>query len=119
MKPLQKLIRLEYLLLAAAIYVAYVVAGFAWYWPFVLFLAFDIGMVGYLLNTKIGAVVYNLSHSFAIPALVLMAFFIFQNEILLFISLLWLFHITVDRTFGYGLKHSDSFHHTHLGNLKK
>ncbi|MFN3866237.1 MAG: DUF4260 family protein, partial [Demequina sp.] len=27
----------------------------------------------------------------------------------------WVFHVGVDRALGYGLKHADSFRHTHLG----
>ena len=117
MKQLQNVIKVEYILLATVVYIAYLASGFAWYWPFVFFLVFDVSMIGYLFNTKIGAITYNIVHSAVIPTLLLALFFVLHYEALLFISLLWLFHITVDRACGYGLKHSDSFHHTHLGKL--
>jgi hypothetical protein len=37
----------------------------------------------------------------------------------LFVSLVWFFHIFVDRALGYGLKHTEGFHHTHLGPVGK
>lgn len=112
------LLKTEYILASLATIVAYLAAGFEWYWLLVFFLAFDISALGYLFNTRIGAFTYNLAHSLIGPTLLLSSYFPTHNQIILFISLLWFFHIFVDRAFGYGLKHSDSFHHTHLGRLK-
>ncbi|WP_281964856.1 DUF4260 family protein [Serinicoccus marinus] len=37
----------------------------------------------------------------------------------LFVAGTWAFHIAVDRLLGYGLKFTDSFAHTHLGEIGK
>jgi hypothetical protein len=62
-----------------------------------------------------GALTYNLGHSLIGPALALGWFYIGGPSIALVVGCVWLAHIGMDRLFGYGLKHSDSFHHTHLG----
>ena len=114
-KPIHYLVKFEYLILAVLIALFYVkVGGYAWYWLIVLFFAFDISMVGYLFNSKVGAIVYNIGHSLIGPSLVAMLYIVTGSVPALFITLLWLFHIFVDRALGMGLKHPTSFHHTHL-----
>jgi hypothetical protein len=116
---MKNILKFEYLLLAIAVAIVYLSQGFSWYWLVVLFVLFDISLAGYLLDNKIGAVTYNLVHSVIGPVLLMMAYILFDNKTLLFIDLLWFFHIAVDRTLGYGLKHSEGFHHTHLGKVGK
>ncbi|WP_022923235.1 DUF4260 family protein [Serinicoccus marinus] len=36
-----------------------------------------------------------------------------------FVAVTWAFHSAVDRLLGYGLKFTDSFAHTHLGEIGK
>jgi hypothetical protein len=88
-----------------------------WYW--VLFLTPDVGMLGYLFNTKIGAVMYNLFHHKGIAIAFYIAGLAFANEPLQFTGLLLFGHSAFDRIFGYGLKFSDHFKHTHLGWLNE
>lgn len=76
-------------------------------------------MVGYLANSKAGALTYNIGHSLIGPALLVAVYIATSNQIVLFASLIWLFHILVDRALGYGLKHTTSFNHTHLGTIGK
>ena len=45
--------------------------SFSWWWYLALILLPDIGMLGYLLNTKTGAITYNLFHHKAIALLIL------------------------------------------------
>ncbi len=40
--------------------------GFSWWWFPLLILTPDIGMLGYLFNPKIGAIIYNIIHHRAI-----------------------------------------------------
>lgn len=79
----------------------------------------DLSMVGYLINTKTGALLYNLFHH----KLLGVAFLIFGfwlNTPLLFLAGVILFgHSAMDRVFGYGLKFNDSFKNTHLGWIGK
>ena len=84
-----------------------------WLWIF-LFLSPDISMVGYFINTTVGAVLYNLFHHKLTAALVIAAGYLMHNDITLFIGLLLYAHSCFDRVFGYGLKFTDSFKHTHL-----
>jgi hypothetical protein len=85
-------------------------------WPLflLLFLWPDIFMLGYLLNVRVGAALYNLAHTTTGP-LVLGAIAAFQNwrHALLF-ALIWMAHIGFDRMLGYGLKYPTFFKDTHL-----
>jgi len=87
-----------------------------WVWV-VLFFTPDIGMLGYMINTRIGAVTYNLFHHKGIALLLAALGYYFQNEMLLAVGLLLFAHASFDRIWGYGLKYPDSFKHTHLGSL--
>ena len=117
---MKRIISAEYLVAAVLVAVFYVVVGdFAWYWLPVLFVLVDISMVGYAISNRVGALVYNTGHSLIGPALLALIYIATTNEIVLFITLTWLFHVFVDRALGYGLKHVEGFHHTHLGQIGK
>ncbi|TYP99433.1 uncharacterized protein DUF4260 [Tenacibaculum adriaticum] len=93
---------------------------YAW-WIFPAFILLpDIGMVGYLFNTKIGAITYNLFHNKAIALTILVTgMFILKNEFYTLIGVILFSHSAMDRFFGYGLKYPDSFKNTHLGKIGK
>jgi hypothetical protein len=117
---MKKVVSLEYVLAAIVLVVFYIsVGGFAWYWLPISFLAFDISMAGYFINNRIGALSYNVGHSMIGPAILIVVYIMTENQAALFIALLWLFHIFVDRAMGYGLKHVTGFQHTHLGPIGK
>ena len=118
-KLMQRIVSTEYLIAAILVALFYiVVGGFAWYWLPLLFLLFDVSALGYMVNNKIGALCYNIGHSLIGPALLTGIYVITDSRTALFIALLWLFHIFVDRALGYGLKHTSGFYHTHLGTIK-
>ncbi len=82
-----------------------------WAW----FLAPDIGMLGYLVNTKVGALTYNLLHHKGVAiACYLAGYFLVIHELTL-AGVVLFGHSSFDRIVGYGLKFSDNFKHTHLG----
>jgi hypothetical protein len=117
---MKRIVSIEYALAAILLVIFYInVGGFAWYWLPVLFLAFDISMIGYLINSRVGAITYNIGHSLIGPVILMSIYIATENQLTLFVSLLWLFHIFIDRTLGYGLKHSTGFEHTHLGQIGK
>lgn len=117
---LKKIISAEYLFAAVLVALFFViVGGFDWWWLVVFFLVFDLSAIGYLINPKIGALTYNIGHSLIGPTILTAIYILTSNQTLLFVTLLWLFHIFVDRALGYGLKHSTSFKHTHLGKIGK
>ena len=92
---------------------------FSWGWFAALFLAPDLGMLGYLAGTKSGALSYNLVHHKGISILVYLAGFYWALPSLQFAGLLMFAHSSFDRMLGYGLKYGDNFHHTHLGWIGK
>nr|CCQ71695.1 hypothetical protein [Staphylococcus aureus] len=79
---------------------------------FNIFVSSDISMLGYLYNNKIGSYIYNIGHSYIIPILITLFYLAVGVDLLLGISLIWLAHIAMDRTIGYGLKYTVGFDKT-------
>ena len=93
--------------------------NFAWWWfPALLFLP-DIGMLGYIINSKVGAFTYNLFHYRFVAALVAVVGLTFGNDNWKLAAIIMFAHISFDRALGYGLKYNDGFHNTHLGVIGK
>jgi Domain of unknown function (DUF4260) len=88
-----------------------------WVWV-LLFFSPDISMLGYLVNTKWGAVSYNLFHHKGIALLLAAAGYYVGNTVLVAIGILLFAHASFDRIWGYGLKYPDNFKNTHLGSLE-
>lgn len=88
-----------------------------WYWVF--FLTPDIGMIGYLVNTRVGAFTYNLLHHKGVALVIYIIGLSISSDALQFTGLLLFGHSAFDRMLGYGLKYADSFHNTHLGFIGK
>ena len=108
----------EALMLALAVYLNTFLPYEGWvFWA--LLLTPDIGLLGYAVNPRVGAVTYNIFHHKGLALLLYLTGAIFSAELLQFIGLLLFGHSSFDRMFGYGLKYSDSFHHTHLGMIGK
>ena len=91
----------------------------SWWWFLIFFLSPDIGMLGYFINNKFGAIIYNIFHSKTIAVVLYILGSIEDNQILQFAGLIMFAHSSFDRMLGFGLKHFNSFHNTHLGSLKK
>ena len=91
----------------------------AWWWYPVLLLTPDLSMIGYLVNTQFGAVTYNFVHHKALGVSVFVIGIILASQPLQLAGLILFGHSNMDRIWGYGLKYSDSFQHTHLGMIGK
>lgn len=89
--------------------------NFAWWWFLILILTPDIGMIGYLVSTKVGAIMYNIFHHKAIAVGVYFTGMYLNNNIIILIGIILFSHASLDRIFGYGLKYNNSFNNTHLG----
>ncbi len=114
---MKNLLRSEQAMQLALVIIAlyYQSIHFAWWlWP-VLFLAPDLSMVGYLINSRVGAVLYNIAHHKAVAGVLIIAGVVGHLHVVLFVGLLLWGHSSFDRIMGYGLKYPDSFDHTHLG----
>ena len=93
--------------------------SFAWWWYLVLILTPDLSMLGYLVNTRTGAMVYNFFHHKGVAIVVYVTGLSLNNEVLQLIGLILFGHSSMDRMLGYGLKYPDSFQNTHLGLIGK
>lgn len=91
----------------------------SWYWWPILFLLPDVSMVGYFINTRVGAICYNIAHHKAVAGLCIAFGFYLHVPVLLLTGLILYAHSSFDRVLGYGLKYPDSFQHTHLGMIGK
>ena len=87
-----------------------------WLVPAVILLP-DLFMAGYVGGSRLGAAVYNLGHSYPLPALTSLAGQAGHHPLVLAVGLLWLAHIGMDRMAGFGLKYDSGFRHTHLSDL--
>ncbi|MEJ2203904.1 MAG: DUF4260 domain-containing protein [Gemmatimonadota bacterium] len=88
--------------------------GGAWVWFAVLFLVPDLSILGYLGGPRIGAVVYNVAHTYCVPFVLLLLWLIVPEVVMLRIVTIWVAHIGLDRMLGFGLKDATGFKHTHL-----
>jgi hypothetical protein len=108
------LLRLEGLVLFLAAVALYRTQGGEWLMFALLLFVPDIGMLGYLANLRVGALVYNLVHFMAVPAALLLIGLSAQSPLTIQIAAIWLAHINMDRVVGYGLKYTTAFKDTHL-----
>src|SRR6266700_1564018 len=85
-------------------------------WIIYLLLLFtpDLSMLGYLINTHVGAYIYNIIHTYVLSIALLAIALLTNNTLLLLLTLILLSHIGLDRLLGFGLKYPTVFKDTHL-----
>jgi hypothetical protein len=88
---------------------------YSWWLYALLFLAPDLGMIGYLINPRVGALTYNLLHHKAIAVALFLIGVGLSVPLMQLAGVIILGHSSADRVLGYGLKYPDAFRHTHLG----
>ncbi len=98
--------------IALAVYFKY-----AWWFYAGLFFAADITMLAYKKNAKLGAALYNLTHTTSISLVLLIIGVIFGFPLLVSITVIILGHIGYDRMNGFGLKYPSGVNDTHLHRL--
>lgn len=89
-----------------------------WVFPALLLLP-DLSMVGYLLNPKVGAILYNFVHHKGLAVMVAVVGWYANAPTWVLVGTILFAHSCMDRIFGYGLKFEDSFFNTHLGFIGK
>jgi hypothetical protein len=111
-------LRLEALAVVIASVALYFHGDYAAWAFFAFVLAPDLSFAGYLAGPRVGAVVYNLAHTYVWPV-ALAAGCLLSGEagLPVQIALIWATHIGVDRLLGYGLKYPTAFKNTHLGRV--
>jgi hypothetical protein len=111
------LLQLEGLAILVASIVCYGYQGYSWLAFILLLLVPDLAAIGYLVNNRIGSIVYNLAHTYTLPLLLGGLSLAFETPLGLQLALIWLAHIGMDRSVGYGLKYEDGFKETHLSRV--
>ena len=91
--------------------------GYQWWWFLVLILAPDIGMGGYAIGNKTGAIIYNLFHHKGLAILLYFSGMYFSSPIIELAGIIIFSHASLDRVLGYGLKYDKGFKYTHLGEI--
>jgi hypothetical protein len=107
-------LRIEGAALFAAAIILYFHADYQWWLFLVLLLAPDLGALGYLAGSRVGAAVYDTAHFEAVPIALAVAGVLNSSDTCLKIALIWLAHVGMDRAVGYGLKYPTGFKDTHL-----
>jgi hypothetical protein len=113
------ILRLEGAAMLACASAAYSQVGQGWRLFALLFLVPDLSMLGYLAGRRIGAVSYNIGHSYLLPVSLGGLGLLLSQHLIVALSLIWIAHIGFDRMLGYGLKYPTAFGHTHLGVVGK
>lgn len=90
---------------------------FSWVLFIILLFSPDVSMFGYLLNHKIGAIIYNVFHTYTFSIGMVFCGLILTNETMLAIGFIWSAHIGMDRMIGFGLKYPTDFKDTHLNRV--
>lgn len=116
MKNLLRLEEFFYFLLSIYLFARLEIA---WWWYPLLFFLPDLGMLGYLNNSKSGAMFYNLVHHKGLSIAIYIVGSIVRSQPLELAGLILFGHSSLDRVLDYGLKYTDSFKHTHLGIIGK
>jgi hypothetical protein len=75
-------------------------------------------MIGYLFSKVFGAQLYNFGHTYIIPATLVVIGVSSSTRPLVAAGIIWIAHIAMDRSLGYGLKFKTGFKDTHLGTIK-
>ena len=83
----------------------------------ILFFSLDVFMIGYLKDTRLGSVVYNIGHTEVAPIALALISLALNWEPGVQFALIWFGHIGLDRLMGYGLKYPTVFQDTHLQRL--
>jgi len=116
---MKHVLKLEELALFVLALISFNQLDYAWWLFFALFLLPDLSGLGYMENSRIGAISYNFFHHKATALAIYLIGYSINNPILLMAGTILFAHSTLDRVFGYGLKFSDSSDHTHLGMIGK
>ena len=102
------------LALFAGSIVAYGIFSGDWLAFILLLLVPDLGMLGYVVNSTIGAWLYNFVHSYALAIIIMVAGYALGMDSIISIGLILMAHIGMDQVFGYGYKYPDAeFSETH------
>lgn len=110
-------LHLEGLALLVGALLLYANQNFSWLAFGLLLLLPDLPLIFYAIDQRAASIAYNLVHSLVFP--VALGLFSYFNGYTLGmqLALIWLAHIGMDHTFGYGLKYLGSMKDTHFSRI--
>ena len=112
---MKRVIILEEIAMFGLALFAFASMDFSWWLFPALLLAPDISMIGYAAGNRFGAILYNIFHHKALAVCIFICGFYLQSNWIQLAGIILFAHSSMDRIFGYGLKYTDGFTHTHLG----
>lgn len=113
----RSVLRIEGLCVLVGAAIVYAKSNFGWGTFALFFLAPDLSLIGYLVGAKVGAISYNVAHSYIGAITCVVVGMLFQSPVLQCAAIIWCAHIGFDRALGYGLKYAEGFGFTHLGRI--
>lgn len=116
---MNKILKLEELAMFLAGIFAFSFLPIAWWWFLALLFIPDLGILGYLYNSRTGAFMYNLWHHKGLAIGLAIAGFYLNDLYLQVAGIIMFSHSSLDRLLGYGLKYDTGFKFTHLGEIGK
>ena len=89
--------------------------GGSWLTFFGLLFVPDVSMIGYVKDKKLGAITYNLVHTYVLGLIIFfIGAIIAPHSFTSSLGLILIAHVGMDRFFGYGLKYPTGFKDTHM-----
>jgi Domain of unknown function (DUF4260) len=111
------LLKVEGLLVFLVAILMYRELGASWWMFALLFLVPDVSMLGYFSGAALGAVTYNVVHTYAFPIVLFSGGLLTERSGWMAIAIIWAAHIGFDRVLGFGLKYPEEFWATHFGRV--
>lgn len=112
-------LRSEGMALLVVAMVLYGKYGRSW-WLFLVLLPIpDLGLLGQLRSKHVGAVAYDLTHTYTPPAALGLVGVLTGSGLAVALALVWFAHIGMDRALGLGLLYPDGSGHTHLRGTRR
>ena len=111
------LLHLEGLILLAGALLVYASRDYSWITFILLFMLPDLPLLLYPAAPRSASIAYNLVHTLALPAALGLFSYFGGSAVGMQAALVWLAHIGMDHTFGYGLKYLGSMKETHFSRV--
>lgn len=110
-------LRLEGFAVLTVVLMLYAHQGYSWLMFVLLLFVPDLAILSFSLNKRLGSIVYNVIHTYTLPLFLAVISFISSYSFGLQLAFIWLAHIAIDRSIGYGLKYLGQFKETHLSHV--
>lgn len=114
---IRSILRLEGVAIFLFSLMAYEFMGFPWGFFVLVFFIPDLSLLAYFHSPKVGAIAYNIMHSYILPLMLFAYGFFVSSPIATQLAIIWIAHIGFDRALGFGLKYERGFRYTHFGKL--